>query len=90
MSADASHKSGDRSGADTHDTVGDRLRAALDIEDEIGSGVYQDYMNRQYWPEELDDETFLEIRQRLTVLVEDTEKHKKILQALVREHGSDK
>lgn len=60
------------------------------MEDEISSGVYEDYLNRQHWPGQPDDVTLAEIKQRLAVLIEDTNKHKKILQALVREHGSDK
>jgi len=71
------------------DTIGGVLASALNMEDDISGGVYQDYMSRKHWPERLDEEAFAEIRKRLTVLIEDTKKHKKILQALVREHAGN-
>ena len=74
---------------DEHDTIGGMLASALNMEDEISGGVYQDYLDRKRWPEQLDDETYAEIAKRLTVLVEDTVKHQKIIQALVREHGEE-
>jgi len=90
MSTNADHNAKGKSGADKHETIGGVLVSALDMEDQISSGVYEEYMDRQRWPGHLDDATLAEIQQRLTVLVEDTKKHKKILQALVREHGSNK
>ena len=72
-----------------HETIGGMLASALNMEDEISGGVYQDYMDRKNWPKQLDDETFAEITRRLAVLVKDTIKHKKIIQALVREHGNE-
>ena len=89
MNTDADHNSSDRSKAGKHDTIGGVLTSALNMEDDISSGVYQDYMNRRHWPEQLDDDVFIEIKKRLTVLIEDTKKHQKILQALVGEHGRD-
>jgi hypothetical protein len=75
--------------AGRQDTIGGVLAAALNLEDDISGGVYQDYMSRKHWPAQLDEESFLTIRKHLTVLIEDTTKHKKILQALVREHARD-
>jgi hypothetical protein len=86
----ADNPAGDGSNAAKHKTIGGMLTSALNMEDEISSGVYQDYLSRRRWPETLDDNVFLNIQRRLTVLIEDTKKHKKILQALVREHGTDK
>jgi len=63
------------------------LTAALNREDQISRGVYEDYMNRAIWPAGLDDETFAQIKLRLTTLVEDTKSHAKILQALIRFQG---
>jgi hypothetical protein len=77
------------SGAAEHQTIDDMLASALNMEDEISSGVYEEYMNRTHWPKELDDDTFRRIKQRLTVLIEETKKHKKILQALVKEYGKN-
>ncbi|MDI6450276.1 hypothetical protein [Anaerobaca lacustris] len=72
-----------------HETVGGMLTSALNMEDEISSGVYEDYLDHRHWPAQLDDDVFVEIGRRLTVLIDDTKKHKKILQALVNEYGKD-
>ena len=68
-------------------TIGGVLTAALNMEDDISGGVYLDYLDRNRWPAQLDDDVFAEIEKRLTVLIEGIAKHRKILQALVREHG---
>jgi hypothetical protein len=90
MSTSADNKAGDRSDAARQETIGGMLASALNMEDEISSGVYEDYLNRRHWPNELEEATFLNIQRRLTVLIDDTRKHKKILRALVREHGENK
>lgn len=79
----------DHNSSSNHDAIAGVLSSAMNMEDDISSGVYDDYMNRSYWPRQLDEDTFKEIRQRLTVLIEDTRKHKKIIEALVREHGKN-
>jgi hypothetical protein len=73
-----------------HDTIAGILTSALNMEDEISSGVYQDYLKPQNWPPGLDKEAFLQIRKRLTVLIQGIEKHKKILHALSKEYGPDR
>jgi len=90
MNMRADNPAGDGSGAAEHETIGGMLASALNMEDEISSGVYEDYLDHRHWPEELGDDVFVEIKRRLTVLIEDTKKHKKILQALGREYGRDK
>lgn len=90
MSTDANNIAGDGSNTAKHETIGGMLASALNMEDDISSGVYEDYMSRRHWPEQLDEGAFAEIKKRLTVLVEDTKKHKKIIEALVREYGRDK
>lgn len=90
MSTSADNQAGNGPHVPRHETIGGMLAAALNMEDEISSGVYEDYMDRRHWTEQLDDDAFVEIRRRLTVLIEDTKKHKKILQALVNEYGKDK
>lgn len=70
--------------------MGGFLTAALNMEDQISRGMYEDYMARAKWPAGIDDKTFEQIKKRLTTLVEDTKKHSKILQALVREHAKSK
>ena len=66
------------------------LASALNMEDEISSGVYQDYLKPQNWPAGFDKDAFLEIRKRLTVLIQGIEKHKKTLHALSKEYGPDR
>lgn len=65
------------------------LASALNMEDDISSGVYEDYLDRRHWPDELEEGVFADIQRRLIVLIDDTKKHKKILQALVSEYGKD-
>jgi len=90
VSTNADNKAGDRSNAAGRETIGGMLTSALNMEDEISSGVYEDYLNRRHWPEQLEEDTFLNIQRRLAVLINDTKKHKKILQALVREYGENR
>lgn len=73
-----------------HDTIGGVLAAAVSMEEDISAGVYRDYLRRENWPEQLDEDAFAEIRKRLTVLIKGIEKHKRIINALVREHGRNK
>ena len=63
-------------------TISGILLSALDMEDDIAHSVYQDYMDRQNWPADIKDNIFEEIRKILTVLLDDTLRHKKIIKAL--------
>jgi hypothetical protein len=58
------------------------LESALDMEDEIAHSVYLDYMDRKNWPADLKDETFEEIRDYLTTLLDDTQRHRNIIKNL--------
>ena len=58
------------------------LESALDMEDEIAHSVYLDYMDRKNWPADLKDETFEEIRDYLTTLLDDTQQHRNIIKNL--------
>ncbi|MBN1361231.1 MAG: hypothetical protein JW993_11590 [Sedimentisphaerales bacterium] len=71
-------------------TIAGVLAAAVNMEEDIGNGVYRDYLRREHWPDRLTEEAFAEIRKRLTVLIEGTERHKRTIGALVREHGRDR
>jgi len=53
------------------------LASALDIEDTMSLNVYGDLLDRQSWPANLTEETFQNIRNFLTTLIQDTEAHKK-------------
>ena len=81
---------GDRAKAGAHGTIGGILASALNMEDQISSGAYEDYLQRSNWPAQLDDEVFHEIRKRLTTLIEDTKRHRAIIEALVRDYGQSK
>ncbi len=72
------------------DTMDRVLATAVNMEEDISAGVYRDYLSRRNWPRQLDEQAFAEIRKRLTVLLKGIEKHKRIINALVREHGRDR
>ncbi len=63
-------------------TIAGVLASALDMEDEIAHSVYRDYMKRESWPKELSDEAFDTIRKHLTVLLNETSKHRRMIQTL--------
>ena len=65
-----------------HKMIAGILVSALDMEDEIAHSVYLDYMDRNNWPAELQDETFEEIREYLTTLLDDTQRHRNIIKHL--------
>jgi hypothetical protein len=66
------------------------LAAALDMEDQISRGVYEDYRKRENWPSGLDEAAFRQIQERLSILIEDTKRHFKTLRALIDEHGQSR
>jgi len=70
-------------------TVAGILAAAIDMEEQIAGGVYDDYLERDNWPEQLEDDVFETIRGYLTTLIEETRKHKQILAALEKKYGHD-
>ncbi len=59
------------------------LVSAMDMEDEIARGVYNDYLKRGNWPANLTDESFNEIKQKLKILVDETIQHKQIFSDLL-------
>ncbi len=75
-------------GRETTTTQG-LLVSALDMEDEIAHSVYRDYMDRRNWPQGIKDKTLDQIQRYLTILLEDTRRHGRIvrsLQARLRQH----
>jgi hypothetical protein len=66
------------------------LASALDLEDEVSNSVYKDYMDAKNWPKNIKPEVFQSIKQYLTVLIEDTRKHRKIILELMQKYGQDK
>lgn len=65
------------------------LLSALDMEDEIAHSVYRDYLDRGNWPVDLKDETFERIREYLTTLLDDTNRHRKIIRHLQSKLGGN-
>ncbi|OGZ22797.1 MAG: hypothetical protein A3A08_01310 [Candidatus Nealsonbacteria bacterium RIFCSPLOWO2_01_FULL_41_9] len=53
------------------------LASALDIEDDMSTSVYGEYLSRETWPVDLDEKVFKMITNLVTVLIEETEGHKK-------------
>jgi hypothetical protein len=70
-------------------TLAGFLASALDMEEEISNSVYKDYMDAKNWPKNLKPKVFQNIRQYLNVLIEDTQKHKKIISGLIEQYGQD-
>jgi len=78
-------------GAGRHDprTLAGMLAAAVDMEEQIGGGVYADYLKRENWPAEMEEDIFETIQGLLTTLLDETKKHKQIIAILVKEYGHD-
>ncbi|MFA5239004.1 MAG: hypothetical protein WC476_04750 [Phycisphaerae bacterium] len=71
------------------DTLANFLTSALDMEDEIAGSIYKDYMNANNWPKNIKPEVFQKIKEYLTVLIEDTQRHRKIIAGLIEQHDRD-
>ena len=65
-----------------HKRISGMLVSALNMEDEIAHSVYNEYLDRKNWPDELKDDAFENIRINLTILLEDTKKHRAIIKHL--------
>jgi hypothetical protein len=70
-------------------TLAGILATAMDMEEQIAGGVYDEYLERENWPERLEDDIFETIRGFLTTLIDDTRKHKQILSALAKKYGHE-
>lgn len=68
-------------------TLANFLVSALDMEDEISNSVYKDYIKAKNWPKKLKPEAFESIKNYLTVLIEDTRKHRATVQSLIKKYG---
>ena len=66
------------------------LASALDMEDEVSNSVYNDYMDAKNWPKNIKPEVFQSIKRYLTILIEDTRKHRQIILELMQKYGRDK
>jgi CRISPR/Cas system-associated endoribonuclease Cas2 len=63
-------------------TIGNYLASALDMEDHMSIAVYGEYMQRSVWPSNLSEEAFENIKKLLTVVIEETEMHKRMFSEL--------
>ncbi|NLH17323.1 MAG: hypothetical protein GX455_12155 [Phycisphaerae bacterium] len=60
-------------------TLAGVLASALDMEDQMSHSVYREYLNRRIWPSSVSDETFEQIRDMLTILLNETAKHERMI-----------
>jgi hypothetical protein len=60
-------------------TIGGLLLSALEMEDAIAGGVYEEYMLRSNWPARLKDETFEGVQMLLKILIDDTRRHRNMI-----------
>jgi hypothetical protein len=60
------------------------LDTGLDMEDRCADTTYKDYLERERWPGHLRDDDFNEVRECLTILLEDSNKHKEMILTLKR------
>lgn len=67
------------------DTLANFLTSALDMEDEVSNSVYKDYVNAKNWPKNLKPEAFQKIKEYLTILIEDTRRHREIILGLIEQ-----
>ena len=70
-------------------TLAGWLASALDMEELISNSVYRDYLDPANWPVDLKPDVFQKIKEHLTVLIQDTKRHRKILLALTKQYADD-
>lgn len=63
-------------------TLAGVLASALDMEDQMSHSVYREYLNRRLWPGNLSDESFGQIKEMLTILLNETAKHERMITTL--------
>lgn len=63
-------------------TLAGVLASALDMEDQMSHSVYRECLNRRMWPANLSDESFEQIKELLTILLNETAKHQRMITTL--------
>jgi len=82
--------------ADTNNSSGDAkilagyLASALDMEERINNSIYKEYMDRDKWPRRLQPDVFETIKQFLNILIEDTQRHRKLIAVLIEKYARDR
>ena len=64
--------------------LADYLATGLDMEDKCIGTTYKDYLQRDKWPADLPEGDFDNIREYLTIMIEDSNKHKEMILTLKR------
>ena len=64
--------------------LADYLATGLDMEDKCISTTYKNYLQRERWPGHLLEDDFNNIREYLTIMIEDSDKHKEMILTLKR------
>ena len=64
--------------------LADYLATGLDMEDKCISTTYKNYLQRERWPAHLLEDDFNNIREYLTIMIEDSDKHKEMILTLKR------
>jgi len=90
MSDSPNNTSANRPDASGPKTLAGFLASALEMEEKLSNSVYRDYLDPANWPDDLKPDVFQKITKHLSVLIQDTKKHKKILSALTRQYGNDR
>jgi hypothetical protein len=66
------------------------LVTALQMEDHISRDVYGVYLERSTWPTTLSAEAFTEVQRLLTILIEETDRHRRAFRSLQQRYGNAK
>lgn len=82
-------KSKNTSDSNSPKTLAHFLASALRLEEQFSNSVYRDYLDPEDWPVELKQEVFDEIKQRLSVLIEDSAKHEHTIHGLTRQYNGE-
>ena len=61
------------------------LASSLEIEDDMSSELYGEFLNREIWPSNLSEEIFQVVKKFLTTVIQETEGHKKLFSNLLKE-----
>ena len=64
--------------------LADYLATGLDMEDKCIGTTYKNYLQRDRWPGHWLEDDFNNIREYLTILLEDSNKHKEMILTLKR------
>ena len=62
----------------------DYIATGLDMEDKCLSTTYENYLQRERWPADLSEDDFNNVREYLTIMIEESNKHKEMILTLKR------